>query len=178
MPRSDPIVRGRGAPSVGRVGDACHATLTYPNQRPKGNKIIASDHQPAYKGGMSDLPYEAESGFGSTLYGWRLMQLDDDTFERTQRSTAMSPERRLLFAVLRDAIEVLRVKKDSPTHARARQEVIAWILAEPDLDWPFSFEFICRELGFDPAYIRKGVRPWFKSPPVYRGRGRPRKQRA
>ena len=46
---------------------------------------------------------------------------------------------------------------DEPRGRRLFQEVEAWF-ASDDADGPFAFVTICYSLGFDPAYIRRGLR--------------------
>lgn len=69
------------------------------------------------------------------------------------------PERRLRFAVLRDALRQLqRSLYATDAHGqRLHQEAAAWI-ASPDRDEPFSFENVCDALGLEADYIRGGLR--------------------
>lgn len=72
---------------------------------------------------------------------------------------ALSPERRLMAAVLEDAVHVYRVHAAAAS-ARQRclfEEAEAWIESE-DRSWIFSFESICDHLGIDPDYLRRGLR--------------------
>src|SRR3972149_9234375 len=70
----------------------------------------------------------------------------------------LSPQKRLMLAVLEDAIECFW------KYARARDgrserlflEAEEWIL-EQNSDWPFSFENICEALNLDPKYLRRGL---------------------
>lgn len=72
---------------------------------------------------------------------------------------ARSPERRLMSAVLEDAVHVYR------THAAARSgrqhdlfaEAEAWIESD-DRSYLFSFESVCDHLGLDAGYLRRGLR--------------------
>ena len=68
------------------------------------------------------------------------------------------PERRLMLAVLEDAISTL-LKHGGSGRARARRlvrEAEQWIHAR-NQDWPFSFENICSVLNLDAAALRKGL---------------------
>lgn len=77
------------------------------------------------------------------------------------RKTPLDPEKRLMLAVLNDAVCCYQ------SHLQARdrkgrrlfQEAEEWIL-DQDGDWPFSFENICETLGFDPGYLRAGLLRW------------------
>ena len=70
----------------------------------------------------------------------------------------LSPQKRLMLAVMEDAIECFW------KYARARDgrserlslEAEEWIL-EQNSDWPFSFENICEALNLDPKYLRRGL---------------------
>ena len=82
-------------------------------------------------------------------------QLDDRPFggARTQ------PEKRLQVAVLADALLTFR-RWAGVEHPRARRlfaDVDAWF-ASDDANGPFTFVTICDSLGFDPAYVRRGLR--------------------
>ena len=71
------------------------------------------------------------------------------------------PERRLLLAVLEDAIATLQryVLSDRRRGRRLFQEAEAWILSD-DLGWPCAFRNICDELDIDAVYMRRGVSQW------------------
>jgi hypothetical protein len=71
----------------------------------------------------------------------------------------IQPEKRLQVAVLADAVVTFRRLADA-TETRARrlfEEVDAWFASE-DTDGPFAFVTICYSLGFEPAYVRRGLR--------------------
>ncbi len=68
------------------------------------------------------------------------------------------PERRLMLAVLEDAISTL-LKHGGSRRSRSRRlvrEAEQWILAR-NHDWPFSFENICSVLNLDAGALRKGL---------------------
>ena len=58
------------------------------------------------------------------------------------------PERRLLAAMLLDAIEDLQSQRDG-----RRAEVLAWVAAT-DVCWPLSFVTVCGALDLDPVTLR------------------------
>jgi hypothetical protein len=71
------------------------------------------------------------------------------------------PERRLMAAVLRDALGVFErhlLEWDSPGRRRF-EETAAWF-ASDDLAWPFSFRNICQELALDAEAIRARLQRW------------------
>ncbi len=68
------------------------------------------------------------------------------------------PERRLMLAVLEDAIGTV-LKHGASGRGRSRRllrEAEQWIHAR-DHDWPFSFENICSVLNLDAGALRKGL---------------------
>lgn len=71
-------------------------------------------------------------------------------------SRKLEGEKRLMIAVLKDAVECL----DKYRGARSSvgqcqyQSAIEWV-QDTDTDWLFSFTNICDLLGFDPEYLRE-----------------------
>lgn len=78
-----------------------------------------------------------------------------------RRKTPVEPEKILILAVLEDGIRCFQ------DHARARSvkkkklfdEAQQWLFCD-DSDWLFSFTSVCSLLGFDPDYIRGGLKKW------------------
>jgi hypothetical protein len=78
--------------------------------------------------------------------------LPEQFFGSLATSPSRVPERRLMLAVLLDAIAQLR---RGPGPAREAEQ---WIHAgDEDADWPFSFVSVCHALGLDPGYMRGGL---------------------
>ena len=78
-----------------------------------------------------------------------------------RRKAHLDPEKRLMLAVLEDAIACFQKyvsARDNKGKALFR-EVEEWIL-EDDIDWLFSFQNICEALGFNPSYVRQGLLDW------------------
>jgi len=76
----------------------------------------------------------------------------------TARIGQLTPERRLMIAVLVDAIDCM-VKYRSATDGPARRlfvEENEWLLST-DVRWPYSFECICDVLDLDAAAVRAGL---------------------
>jgi len=67
----------------------------------------------------------------------------------------------LMRAVLEDAVHCLRQQflKSGRRAQRLTREVEEWFFAD-DPHWVFSFVYICAVLGFDSAYLRRGLRQW------------------
>jgi hypothetical protein len=85
--------------------------------------------------------------------------LPSQYFDRIRRRVGGEGERRLMVAVLEDAVNVyLR-------HAGAQDaagealflETEAWFESR-ETAWLFSFERICRALDLEPDYLRRGLR--------------------
>ena len=84
--------------------------------------------------------------------------LADEFFENQHKRIFLEGEKRLMFAILEDAVQCFR-DNDSAQSASSKRlfdEAQQWIFHSPP-DGVFSFENICDVLGFDPAYIRKGL---------------------
>ena len=82
-------------------------------------------------------------------------------YDRPFGGARLQPEKRLQVAVLADAVLTFH-RWAGDERARARRlfvEVEAWF-ASDDADGPFTFITICDSLGFDPAYIRRGLSHW------------------
>jgi len=77
------------------------------------------------------------------------------------RKSPLEPERRLMLAVLSDAVESYQnFAFDKSAGGRRRfQEVDAWIHDANSGDL-FSFTNICDVLGFEPAFLRHGLIKW------------------
>ena len=70
-------------------------------------------------------------------------------------SRQLEGEKRLMIAVLKDAVECLEKYRGSRNSVGQCQylSAIEWV-QDTDTDWPFSFTSICDLLGFDPEYLR------------------------
>ncbi len=93
--------------------------------------------------------------------------LEPDTLMPSQfvdllrRKLPMDGERRLMIAVLEDAVHCFR-KNLHATDPKVRQlflDAEEWIMGS-DSTWFFSFENVCETLGIDPDYLREGLLRW------------------
>jgi hypothetical protein len=77
------------------------------------------------------------------------------------RKTLLEPEKKLMFAILEDAINCYQnnLLAQSVKGKRFFEETKSWIVAV-DSDWIFSFENVCEALGFNPEYVRQGLLRW------------------
>lgn len=75
------------------------------------------------------------------------------------RTALQQPEKRLMLAVLEDAVmSVLQHAGDaSPRSRRLVRDVEHWV-ARHDIMWPFSFENICAILDINAEALRAGLR--------------------
>ena len=69
--------------------------------------------------------------------------------------------KRLMFAVLADAVRCFQTYADAPSRAEHRMfgEAERWIL-DRDSDGPFTFQAICEALGIEPDRLRDGLHQW------------------
>jgi hypothetical protein len=72
---------------------------------------------------------------------------------------ALSPEKRLMLAVLDDAVETYRrYGGDRGGSHRRLAEATQWLFSD-DTSWPFSSVNVCHALGIDIAGLRGRLRP-------------------
>ncbi len=71
-------------------------------------------------------------------------------------SRQLEGEKRLMIAILKDAVECLeKYRRARSSAGRSHYEnAIDWI-KDTDTEWLFSFTNICDLLGFDPDYMRE-----------------------
>jgi hypothetical protein len=94
-------------------------------------------------------------------------------FATLRRKQIQEPEKRLVVAILEDAVDCYRKHLFARDH-KARQlfeDAESWILAE-DREWPFSFENICELLDLNPEYLRRGLLTWKEQQLAERSRGK------
>jgi hypothetical protein len=81
--------------------------------------------------------------------------LPDQYFDRLAARASDTPEKRLMFAVLLDAVINLQRR-----HSPRATEAELWIRGEDGDDAPFSFRSICDALGIDASYLARGLLAW------------------
>jgi hypothetical protein len=82
-------------------------------------------------------------------------------FSFFRKEAGFDRERRLMLAVLEDAIDCFQ-KHAHASDLRGKQlfaESWEWIMS-PDRRWLFSFENICQIVDMNPDYIRQGLKRW------------------
>ena len=82
-------------------------------------------------------------------------------FDNLRRKTLLEPEKRLMLALLEDAIHCFQDNMSAQTVRKKKlfDETEDWIV-EMDGDWIFSFDHVCETLGFSPEYVRQGLLRW------------------
>jgi len=84
---------------------------------------------------------------------------------RSAASDSSAPIKRLMLAVLQDALECLRGRGTGVRSATARRsalEAAAWIEDVNDYEI-FSFVSVCEALGVDSGAAREAIRAWLAS---------------
>lgn len=87
--------------------------------------------------------------------------LASEFFEGARRERKTDPTRRLMLAILEDAVNCLQ-HYASASSERGRtlfHDARAWIMDRHN-HWIFSFESVCELLELNPDYIREGLRRW------------------
>ena len=110
------------------------------------------------------LRYEARQAFNADERIASLFEpdtlLSTQYFGNLRRKTLLEPEKRLMLAILEDAINCYQDNLLAKGRAgRLFKEAEEWIL-EKGSDWIFSFKNICETLGFNPEYVRQGLLRW------------------
>jgi len=82
-------------------------------------------------------------------------------FERMFTESTLVPEKRLMLAVLEDAIASFQRNfiQSRNTGDADDGDVEHWLESD-DMSWPFSFASICQALDMEPEYLRRGLQSW------------------
>jgi hypothetical protein len=85
--------------------------------------------------------------------------LSDQYFANFRKTAFLEPAKSLMLAILEDGIRSFQenVLAQSGKKRLLFEEAENWLWSN-DSAWPFSFVSICTHLGFDPSYIRRGLR--------------------
>ena len=87
--------------------------------------------------------------------------LPEQFLETFRRKLHLEPEKKLMLAVLEDAIACYQ-KYIFARDGKGKllfQDAEEWI-QERGGDWLFSFANVCETLGFNPDYVRQGLMQW------------------
>jgi hypothetical protein len=82
-------------------------------------------------------------------------------FNNLRRKTLLEPEKRLMLALLEDAIHCFQNNLSAQSIGKKKlfDEAEQWIV-QKGTDWIFSFDYVCDTLGFSPEYVRHGLLRW------------------
>jgi len=101
-----------------------------------------------------------EGGTGAGLFEPDVL-LPNQYFAAFRRGRAVEGERRLMLAVLEDAVDAYRkyaLARD-PREQACFLEAREWFLSD-DRSWLFAFENVCDVLEMNPDYLRSGLDKW------------------
>ena len=87
--------------------------------------------------------------------------LPSQYFDRVHIDASLQPEKRLMLAVLEDAVGTFQKYATASTRRGQRlfAEAEEWFASDA-MDWPFGFENICQALGLEPEFLRRGLWRW------------------
>ena len=103
----------------------------------------------------------AEKPLQPTMYFEPDILTGHQFFRVFQQKSGSDPERRLMLAVLSDAIECFQKYAAASTRKGRKLFTNAekWITSR-DASWPYSFEHICDVLNINANYLRIGLMQW------------------
>ena len=87
--------------------------------------------------------------------------MPDQYLETVISTTHLEGEKRLMVAVLEDAISSYRdyISTRDRWEEKLFYEAEEWIFSRND-EWFLSFHNVCETIGLDPDYIREGLLRW------------------
>lgn len=87
--------------------------------------------------------------------------LPDQLLSNGRVDASSMPEKRLLLAVLEEAVVTFQRYVTSPRRRGQRlfREAEEWIVSD-DVSWACSFRNVCDVLGFNVEYLRQGLLRW------------------
>jgi hypothetical protein len=100
--------------------------------------------------------------------------LSDQYWETNLKKSVLDPEKRLMLAILGDALE--SYQKDLLARDSCFREAEEWIL-EKGSNWPFCFESICESLGLDASHLRGRLFRWKETHVAQSAKIRPLRRR-
>jgi hypothetical protein len=103
------------------------------------------------------LPYQNEESISSHLFEPDVI-LPSQYFDMVQGRGSLTPEKKLMLAVLESAVhDFQRYRLAKGIRGRRLfREAQEWLTSREGTG-VFSFAVICQALGIDPDYIRKGL---------------------
>lgn len=81
--------------------------------------------------------------------------------DRVNLGHSSYPEKRLMLAVLEDAVATFQRYVDARDRRgqRLHREAEEWFLSDEN-EWPFAFVNICNALEIEAEYLRRGLSAW------------------
>jgi hypothetical protein len=81
--------------------------------------------------------------------------------DRVNLGPSSYPEKRLMLAVLEDAVATFQRYVDARDRRgqRLHREAEEWFESD-EKEWPFAFENICNALDIEAEYLRRGLVSW------------------
>lgn len=94
-------------------------------------------------------------------------------FAALRRKAVQEPERRLVIAVLEDAVDCYQKYLGAKDRKGAQlfSDAEEWFLSS-ERSWPFAFENVCDLLGMNAEYLRRGLAGWKERALVARSQGK------
>ena len=88
----------------------------------------------------------------------------DQYYDSRRDDSALRPVKRLMLALLEDALRCFQNNSDAKGGLRKRlfSEAEEWLCKEGG-EGPFSFETVCETLGIEPKFLRGGLLDWRRS---------------
>jgi hypothetical protein len=87
-------------------------------------------------------------------------------YDERRDDSALRPIKRLMLAILEDALRCLQKNAGAKSGARRLMywEAEQWLISESGHAL-FSFTMVCETLGIEPEYLRSGLLQWRKTQP-------------
>ncbi len=85
----------------------------------------------------------------------------DQYYDERRDDSTLRPIKRLMLAILEDALRCLQKNANAKygTRRRTYREAEQWLCGDNG-NGLFSFKIVCETLGIEPAYLRSGLRQW------------------
>jgi hypothetical protein len=124
-------------------------------------KIRANATKPHVQESGIDDPRVAEEHATTSSLSQPDTLLTAEYLETIRRKSHLEPEKRLMLAILEDAVSCFQENVDAQTIRKRAlfKDTLNWIQEERN-PWGFSFENVCEHLEIDPGYLRNGMINW------------------
>lgn len=108
---------------------------------------------------------EWEGSEGSSLFAPSILT-PEQFYDERRDDSVMRPIKRLMLAILEDALRCLQKHADAKSGARRLMywEAEQWLCSESG-NALFSFTMVCETLGIEPEYLRSGLLQWRRMQP-------------